>query len=68
MLTKLLRTLIGLPFVMLMWIPSSVLVLVHIPKWVWTGKLLPDYRPNAEFVLDWVTLPYQFLKKVWGKS
>lgn len=60
MITKILRTIIGLPFVLVAW--AAMFLLATIPSltmWVLTGKIDDDE------LIVMLTLPYQFIKKVW---
>lgn len=76
MLTKIIRTLLGLPFV-LMWWPIHILtisvglLIIILPYWIANGKYYVFYSkddgiaPTKEGIKKAITLPYQFIKKVW---
>jgi hypothetical protein len=70
MLLKILRTLIGMPFVLMVWVILCVLCITFlgaelIIRFVFTGKI-PRHLDEETFKA--LTLPYQFIKTVWGKD
>lgn len=67
LLSKILRTIIGLPLVVVLWplglfIAVATPIILYLPVWL--------FDPDSEFI-DWdyiigaATIPWQFIKKVW---
>ncbi len=76
------RTIVGMPFVLIGWPIGTICTLglviithgVCIVRWVFSGSYMPKYSFEIEEVRNMesafvfsLLLPYQFIKKIWGK-
>ncbi|QDP62910.1 MAG: hypothetical protein Unbinned5081contig1002_15 [Prokaryotic dsDNA virus sp.] len=68
MINKILRTTIGLPFVLVVWLPFGFFVLL-VTMFIVLYKYINDGNfKNIKFTNKWwsiVLMPYEFLRKVW---
>ena len=67
MLTKLLRTIIGLPFVLIGWFFMVITTSLLTPIFLLWYFIMEGYFDitTIEVTIDWILYPYKFIKKVW---
>lgn len=70
MINKILRTIIGLPIVIILWPILIIITIVFfiiesLTLWLIKGKIDNQTKEEVIFIL---TIPYQFIKKIWIKK